>query len=214
MKAQKFNLIFFVSTFMICIFLSQGAYACWTLPPIYQYPCPQLGKVCCNDPSCDYTLNPEMKCAFNWWCLVSPLSEDCNYTGEPDCPFFYVLNKDETKLNILRETRDTRMVRTAFGRSLIKLYYKHSLEITSILFSDDELFLFVAAVVNEIAEKAVAFNNHEKVIINNALIEDILNVADLINEKASPDLKADIQRVKKQIKSGYIFRSFGITVDD
>jgi hypothetical protein len=39
-------------------------------------------------------------------------------------------------------------------------------------------------------------------------------VADLINEKASPELKAAIQRAKKQIKSGYIFRSFGITVDD
>jgi hypothetical protein len=39
-------------------------------------------------------------------------------------------------------------------------------------------------------------------------------VADLINEKASPELKAAIQRAKKQIKSGYIFRIFGITVDD
>ena len=60
----------------------------------------------------------------------------------------------------------------------------------------------------------MAINSHEKVSIDQALIEDILNVADLINEKASPELKAAIQRVKKQIKSGYIFRSFGITVDD
>ena len=106
------------------------------------------------------------------------------------------------------------MVRTAFGRSLVKLYYKHSLEITSILISDEELLSFVAPVVNEIAEKAQAINSHEKVSIDQALIEDILNVADLINEKASPELKAAVQRVKKQIKSGYIFRSFGITVDD
>ena len=46
------------------------------------------------------------------------------------------------------------MARTALGRSLIKLYYKHSLEITSILLSDEELLSFVAPVVNEIAEKA------------------------------------------------------------
>jgi uncharacterized protein YajQ (UPF0234 family) len=42
----------------------------------------------------------------------------------------------------------------------------------------------------------------------------MLAVADLISEKASPELKAAIQRVKKQIKSGYLFRRFGITVED
>jgi hypothetical protein len=106
------------------------------------------------------------------------------------------------------------MTRTAFGRSLIKLYYKHSLELTSILLSDEELLSFVTPVVSEIAEKAIAYNKYEKVSIDREEIEDILRVADLINEKSSPELGTDINKIKKQIKSGYIFRRFGITVED
>jgi hypothetical protein len=124
------------------------------------------------------------------------------------------LSNDETKLDVLRQTRDLRMARTAYGRSLIKLYYKHSLELTSILLSDEELLSFVTPVLNDIVEKAIAYNKHEKVSIDHALIEDVLEVADLINEKASPEFKAAIQRVKKQIKSGYIFRNFGMSVND
>jgi hypothetical protein len=110
--------------------------------------------------------------------------------------------------------RDIRMARTALGRSLIKLYYKHSLELTSILLTDEELLSFVTPVVNDIVEKAIAYNKYEKVSFDREQIEDVLKVADLINEKASPELKTAIQRVKKQIKSGYIFRIFGITVED
>jgi len=204
MKAKKITLIVLIFTCVSCLVFSDGAQACWTLPG-YQYGC--RGWICCDDPSCDITVNPAMKCAFNWYCLFVPIDSDC-------CPLRTALNNNETKLGVLRETRDLRMARTALGRSLIKLYYKHSLEITSILLSDEELLSIVTPVVNEIVEKAVAFNNHEKVSVDNALIEDISAAADLINEKASPELKTAIKRVKKQIKTGYIFRNFGITVND
>jgi hypothetical protein len=110
--------------------------------------------------------------------------------------------------------RNIRIARTAFGRSLIKLYYKNSLELTSILLADEDLLSFVTPVVSEVAEKAIAFNNYEKVSIDREFVDGMLAVADLISEKASPELNAAIQRVKKQIESGYIFRIFGITVDD
>lgn len=196
MKAQKINIIVLAFTCVTCLILCSETYACWTSLPDPQYKC---GFSCCTE------LNCAGVCQFNLYCLVNPFY--C-------CFATTALNNDQTKLDVLRQMRDLRMARTAFGRSVIKLYYKHSLELTSILLSDEELLSIVTPVANEIVEKAVAFNNHEKVIINNALIEDILNVADLINEKASPELKAAIQRVKKQIKSGYIFRNFGITVDD
>ena len=205
MKTKKIALMVIIFSCVTCVFLSQGAQACYTLRG-YQNPC---GWFCCEEPNCCGG------CALNWYCFFVPWDIDCRTTGSGDpCPSCAALNNDTTKLDVLRKMRDTRMARSAFGRSLVKLYYKHSLEITSILISDEELLSFVAPVVNEIAEKAQAINSHEKVSIDKALIEDILNVADLINEKASPELKAAIQRVKKQIKSGYIFRSFGITVDD
>jgi len=196
MKAQKITLIVLIFTCVTCLVLSKGVLACWTSLPDPQYEC---GFVCCTETTCTG------ECKFNLYCLVNPFY--C-------CASRTALNNDETKLDVLRQMRDIRMARTALGRSLIKLYYKHSLEITSILLSDEELLSIVTPVVNEIVEKAVAFNNHEKVSIDHALIEDISAVADLINEKASPELKTAIKRVKKQIKTGYIFRNFGITVND
>jgi hypothetical protein len=193
---KKIALMVIIFSCVTCVFLSQGAQACWTFPG-YQYECRF---------KCWEQVNCTGKCAFNFWCLLHPLR--CLFTSGT------LLDNGETKLDVFGQMRNIRIGRTAFGRSLIKLYYKHSLEITSILLSDEELLSFVTPVISEIAEKAIAFNNYEKVSIDREFIEDILAVADLINEKASPELKAAIQRVTKQIKSGYIFRSFGITVDD
>ena len=204
MKAKKITLMVIIIFCVTCVCLSQGAQACWTFPG-YQYGC--RGWICCDDPSCDITANPAMKCAFNWYCLFVPIDADC-------CPSTTALNNNEVKLNVLRQMRDIRMARTALGRSLIKLYYKHSLELTSILLTDEELLSFVTPVVNDIVEKAIAYNKYEKVSFDREQIEDILKVADLFNDKASPELKTAIQRVKEQIKSGYIFKNFGITVDD
>ncbi len=204
MKAQKTILIVFILMCVSYVFFPNGAQACWTRPG-YQNPC---GWQCCEDINCCG------QCAFNFYCLIAPWDPDCQSpTGEP-CPSCFALNNDKTKLDVLSEMRDDRIVRTAFGRSLVKLYYKHSREITSILLADEELFSFVAPVLNEIAEKAVGLNRDEKVSIDREQIENILQAADLINEKASPELKAAITRVRQQIVSGYIFRNFGITVND
>ena len=197
MKTKKIVLMVIIFSCVTCVFLSQRAQACWTSLPDQQYKCRFF--YCCTGMNC------LGECEFNFYCFANPFY--C-------CFATAALSNDETKLDVLRQTRDLRMARTAYGRSLIKLYYKHSLELTSILLSDEELLSFVTPVLNDIVEKAIAYNKHEKVSIDHALIEDVLEVADLINEKASPEFKAAIQRVKKQIKSGYIFRNFGMSVND
>jgi hypothetical protein len=123
-----------------------------------------------------------------------------------------VLDNDETKLEILRETRATRLTRTALGQSLIDLYYKHSAEITDILRSDRNLQIIAANVVNNIAEKALSLNNNEKVNVDRALVKSILQVANAINKNASPSLRRAIKKVKKEIKRGTIFRKLGMTI--
>jgi hypothetical protein len=216
MKVKHANLIVFIFLCITEIVLPQRVYACWNAQG-WEEDCHHW--CCCEDySSCDNTAykkncsflntNPTSTnpyCTFNFYCVFYPFY--CL------CPVGTVLNNDETKLDVLRATRDTRMARTALGRSLIKLYYKNSLEITSLLLADEKLLSYVAPVVDEIAEKALALNNGEKVSIDHALIEDILVVADLINEKASPELQSAIKRVRKQIKSGYIFMSLGFTVN-
>jgi hypothetical protein len=67
-------------------------------------------------------------------------------------------------------------------------------------------------VVNEIAEKALSLNNNEKANIDRGLIESILQVAHLVDKKASPTLRRAIKKVKKEIKRGTIFRKLGMTI--
>ena len=142
-------------------------------------------------------------------------SDDYCYKDQrdcPSCPSGVALNNDKTKLEVLRETRDTRLTRTALGQSLIDLYYKHSEEISDILRTDIELQILAGTVVNEMAEKALLLNNNEKVKIDRGLIKSILEVAHLINNNASPNLRRAIKKVRKEINRGTIFRQLGMTI--
>jgi len=82
------------------------------------------------------------------------------------------------------------------------------------LLTDRDLQIIVANVVNEIVEKALSLNNNEKVSIDRDLIESILEIADLINEEASPELRRGIKKLKRAIRRGNIFRQLGITINE
>jgi hypothetical protein len=84
--------------------------------------------------------------------------DDYFYQDQRDCPCpsGVALNNDKTKLEVLKETRDTRLTRTALGQSLIDLYYKHYEEISDILLTDRDLQIITANVVNEIVQLPMA----------------------------------------------------------
>jgi hypothetical protein len=158
---------------------------------------PSDGAGCCD---ADYPF-----CCSDGYCYTDP--QDCR-----PCPIGLVLNNNKTTLEVLRETRDSRLTRTALGQSLIDLYYKHAAEISDILRTDIELQILAGSVVNEMAEKALLLNNNEKVKIDRGLIKSILEVAHLINNNASPNLRRAIKKVRKEINRGTIFRQLGMTI--
>jgi len=170
--------------------------------------CPEDAPFCCSPREGGGCCGGE----FPFCCVYDPDScyrdpEDCR-----PCPSGVALNNDATKLEVLRETRDSRLTRTALGQSLIALYYKHAAEISDILRTDGELQILAGTVVHEIAEKAWLLNNNEKVRIDRGLVKSILAVAHLINNNASPNLRVAIKKVKKEIKRGTIFRQLGMTI--
>ena len=167
--------------------------------------CPEDYPVCCSPIEGRGCCDAEYPfCCADGYCYQDP--RDC------PCPSGLVLNNDETKLDVLRETRDTRLTRTALGRSLVDLYYQHSAEISAILLADSDLQIMATTVVNEIVEKALSLNNNETVNMDRALVKRILEVASLINKNASPHLRRAILKVKKEIKRETIFRKLGMTV--
>lgn len=174
-------------------------------PPLYpidcgDFCCPSIFPFCCVEEVC-------------YGCCFDPGEVMCWGEDSP-CVSPKVLDNDEVKIDVLREMRDTRMASTELGTSLIGLYYEHTGEISDILLADEELLVAAANVVNEIVEKALSLNNNGKVNINQELVESVVGLANVINEKASPGLKKAIKQVKREIKRGEIFRQLGITIND
>ena len=184
-------------------------------PPDYPMDCLGDGTMCCptSAPICCYgTIYYAYFCCYTDY-PVCGTGADEGYCFEKKCGATGLLEDDEVKLDILRELRDTKMEGTKQGASLIDIYYEHTEEISDILLDDDGLKAITANVVAEIVEKAASLNNEEEVSIDRELVESILEIADAINADASPGLKRDIKKVKREIRRGTIFRQLGITVE-
>ena len=191
---MKLRIICFFSL-VLCLALSCGVSAS------KEYTCPSDFPVDCGNYYCCPESHPI--------CLYGPSKGKCTQCGAS-----LALNNDETKLNALRTMRDSRMTSTVLGKFLISLYYEHTNEISAILLADEYLQAIAADVVEELAEKTVLLNHNEEAGIDQELVDSILDLADLINENASPNLRKAIKRVKKTIKKGTIFKQLGITISE
>ena len=166
--------------------------------------CPIDYPVCCNNntefPGCCPQQYPV--CCLDAGCYA--YAQDC------PCPSEQVLGGDDSQLDVLRETRDTRMRSTAKGQLLVDLYYEHAEEILKILSAHEVLMANAAVVINRIVEKAMLINTGQPVTIDQKLSDSILEVADAIEADASPELKITIKLVKNGIESESIFRELGV----
>jgi len=163
--------------------------------------CPIDYPVCCNSiGGCCAQQYPV--CCGDGYCYAN--APDCT------CPVEQALSGDDSKLDVLREMRDTRMRSTAKGQLLVDLYYEHAEEILKILSAHEVLMAHTAVVINRVVEKAMLLNTGQAVTIDQELSDSILEVADAIEADASPDLKMAIKLVKNGITTESIFRELGI----
>jgi len=149
--------------------------------------CPQQYPVCCGDK----------------YCYVNP--KDC------PCPVAQALGGDESKMEVLREMRDTRMRSRPVGQSLIELYYEHAEELLKILSGHTMLMMKTTEVINSLVEKALLLNHNQPVTIEQELSDSVIEIADEIEEDASPELKEAIKQVKYWLESGTIFKELGVS---
>jgi len=160
------------------------------------------------------TADRPIDCGNGYCCpLTAPF---CNYQslGEcTQCPADFALDSDETKLGVLRGVRDARMSGSCQGKSMIDLYYEHAQEVSGILSAHGNLKAMTANVAGEIAEEAAAAGNDTEWGLTQELIASVLELADEISVRASPELKKAIKKVKQEIKKGDLFSQMGIKVE-
>jgi hypothetical protein len=129
------------------------------------------------------------------------------------CPFGYLLDDDQTRLDVLRQIRDTRLLKTPLGKSLVELYYQHAEEVSSILIDDEDLLAIAANITDEIVESALEAESDGEMIIDRELVESALEVMDLIDDKASPELSRTIRMIQREMKRKKLFKKMGITIN-
>ena len=124
-----------------------------------------------------------------------------------------IINGDQTKLDVLRGIRDTRLLKTAVGKSLVELFYQHAEEVTAILRADEDLLAITANITDEIVERALAPSSNEKMVIDQELVMSMLEVSNLIAEEAGPELSRTIQMINSEIEKKELFEKLDITIN-
>lgn len=215
MKIDK--IIFIGIVFAVAIGLTSPhvSFACWFTGENTYECC----TVCCQDADvCQGYLSGDglfqSGCRFNWYCMVNPVYCSNICLQMEVCPFGIILDDDQTKLDVLREIRDTRFLTTDVGKSLVDLYYHHAGEVTAILRGDEDLLAITANITDEIVDRALEADSHEEMIIDRELVESGLEVTDVIADEAGPELKKTIRMLQRQIKRKVLLGKLGITITE
>jgi hypothetical protein len=114
---------------------------------------------------------------------------------------------------VLREIRDTRLLNTPLGKSLVDLFYQHAGEVTAILRADEDLLALSANITDEIVGRALEADSNGEMIIDRELVESASEVMDLISEEAGPELRRTIKMVQREMKRKELFRKLAITIN-
>jgi len=215
MKIHIIILIGIVFAFAIGLASAKVSFACVGTGE-YTYEC--CTACCLNETECRALRNEGVsdQCTFNLFCVVNPFYcfvTVCPAREDQVCPFRYTLDDDQTKLDVLREIRDARLLKTPLGKSLVDLYYQHAGEVTAILLADEDLLAITANITDEIVERALEADSDEAMIIDQELVQSFLEVADLINEEAGPELSRTIKMIQREMERKELFRKLGITLN-
>jgi PKD repeat protein len=127
-------------------------------------------------------------------------------------PAAVVLNDDTVQLAILQSLQDKVLNQTLAGLGLLELYSKHSLEITAILLRDDSLRQESGNLVRELLPGFQALVDGGSMTITSSQVESIKSLLGRVASQATPDLSEFLTQVIRDLTTGKILKSIGITV--
>lgn len=127
-------------------------------------------------------------------------------------PAAVVLNDDESQLAILQDFRDKVLTKTLPGLGLSELYYKHSLEITSILLRDETLREDVGNLVKGLIPGFQLVINGGTMTITTTQMDIIKSLVGRIASQSTPELEGVLTQLVRELTNGQFLKSIGITV--
>jgi subtilisin family serine protease len=128
------------------------------------------------------------------------------------CPATVISDGDQDKLRLLRQYRDKVLRKTPIGRDYVKIFYKHSVEVTSILLTNPLIASDARNVMNTMMPDVQATSQGKHLIITQAQIDRIISLLDAISYKARSGLCKDIQRLKLDLRKSKKLGELGIKI--
>jgi len=127
-------------------------------------------------------------------------------------PAALVLGNDPAQLSILQNFRDNVLGQTLPGLGLIELYYKHSLELVSILQQDEGLRAEAGDLLRGLLPGVQSVVDGNTMTLTPAQVDAIKAVIGKIATQAGPDLENFLVRVVVELSGGQYLGSLGISV--
>jgi len=127
-------------------------------------------------------------------CLVITTKE-----SEPGCPAEAVLENDAAALKALRLFRDRVLAKTPEGRKLIRLYYRHGLEIQKLFLSDNRLKREARHGLKNLLPHIISMNASGNLHIPKELRTKAETFLASFEDKAGGQLKADLTLLRKTL---------------
>ena len=164
----------------------------YTCPPDYPVDC--NNGYCCpsNLPVCG-TGNKVGKCLRKRICISS-----------------LMFGKDSYENNLLRSFRDQVLEQNSRGAELSNLYYQHTGELAVIIMGDRELYKEVMDVALQILPAVESAMQGSEFTIEKDMQGRINQLCLKIAQKASPDLRESVEKIREEFNNGQLLRELGI----
>jgi hypothetical protein len=110
----------------------------------------------------------------------------------------------------LRDFRDEVLLSNQRGKKYVELLYAHSVEIALLLLESPGLSSQTAEVMAKLQPGLKSLVEGEGMTVSHELMDEIELLLEEFEAKASPGLRTAIERVKREIKKGDVFKQLGI----
>ena len=119
-------------------------------------------------------------------------------------------DKKGTNLSILRQFRDDVLADSEMGRDYVFMLYNNSLEILLLLLQDPSLIQETTGVIDELLPGITTRMNGNEMILSKKQLADMGLLLSRFESKASPELKAAIRKVGKDMRERRAFEQLRI----
>jgi len=113
----------------------------------------------------------------------------------------------------VRVFRDTVLAAHPRGDYYRRLFYKHSVEGSMLLYAHPELAQQASGLAAEILPALKALVAHKKASLNQKTVADMLEFLEALEIYGSSPLRTDIRGLQQELAGGTLLQSFGIYLD-